>query len=367
MKTPIQIGSLTLGFSVLDLILGLVLPLFLLFFVSWLVLFLLRRAILKPMKIGEESKSRILRYFRLIVRVVVWAAAVYVGVRFIGASRVDVYLTHIWGVLTTPFLTEGNSRISIVTIALCIPIILIANSASKLAKRLLDSTVLARPTLSHTVRFTISGLVRYGVLFITILIGLSLIGVDLSSLSVLFGLLGIGLGFGLQNLVANYVAGLAIIVERPLKEGDRILVDSLEGDVTQIRLRSTVITTLTNETIIVPNSKLMNNSILNYSHQDRRIVAVNEVQVSYDTDLERASTVLLEVASKNPYALRDPAPEVRVAAFQDSGIQLALWTWIREATDRLRALSWTNREIWRAFKAAGIRIPFTQIDLYVKQ
>jgi potassium efflux system protein len=133
----------------------------------------------------------------------------------------------------------------------------------------------------------------------------------------------------------------------------------------QIRLRSTVINTLTNETIIVPNSQLVSNPVHNYSHEDKRIVVESAVQVSYGTDLDRASEVLLEVASRNPYAISDPPPKVLVLAFQDSGIALALWTWIELATNKLVASSWSNLEIWRAFRAAGIVIPFPQVDLHV--
>jgi len=158
-----------------------------------------------------------------------------------------------------------------------------------------------------------------------------------------------------------------IFFERPIKEGDRILVNELEGDVIQIKLRSTVINTLTNETIIVPNSQLVGNSIHNYSYHDRRIVIVNNVQVSYSTNLDRAMDVLAEVAVRNPSSLKVPKPIVRIVAFRDSGIEIALWTWIDEATYKLAALSWTNLEIWRAFKSAGIVIPFPQVDLHVKE
>ena len=204
-------------------------------------------------------------------------------------------------------------------------------------------------------------------LVLAILIGLSIIGINLSSLAVVIGALGIGIGFGLQNVVANYVAGLVIFFERPVKEGDRILVNGLEGDVVQIKLRSTVINTLTNETIVVPNSQLVGNSIHNYSYADRRIVIVNKVQVSYSTDLDRARQVLLEMAARNPHALKEQAPGVRVAEFQDSGIELVLWTWIGEATNKLAAHSWNNLEIWRAFKQSGIVIPFPQVDLHVRE
>jgi small-conductance mechanosensitive channel len=158
-----------------------------------------------------------------------------------------------------------------------------------------------------------------------------------------------------------------IFFERPIKEGDRILVGGLEGDVIQIKLRSTVINTLTNETIVVPNSQLVGNSIHNYSYQDRRIIIENRVQVSYSTDLDQALKVLLDVAADNPHGLKDMGSRARVSAFQDSGIEMILWTWIDEATNKLAAVAWNNLEIWRAFKQTGIVIPFPQVDLHVKE
>jgi small-conductance mechanosensitive channel len=203
------------------------------------------------------------------------------------------------------FFTPGSSHISIVTILLAIPVIFLANWLAKLVRLFLDRSLLRRLTLGEDIRFTVSNLVRYGVLILSLIVGLSIIGINLSSLTVLLGVIGIGLGFGLQNIVANYVAGLVIFLERPLKEGDRIPVEGIEGDVVQIKLRSTVINTLTNETIIVPNSQLVGNSIHNYSYRDKRIVIINNVEVAYGTDLDAARDVLLEVAGRNPFALQD--------------------------------------------------------------
>ena len=364
--SPLEIGSFTFFFSPLDALLRFVLPLVLLFVLYRVLLLLLRRVVLKRIKAPEENKNRILRYTRLILRIAVLIVVLFILFSFFGAE-IGHFLARVWAVLSTPFTTAGSSRISVITILLAIPVIFLASWFSKLTRRFLDVTVLQQLTISDASRFTISSLVRYGVLAIAILIGLSVIGINLSSLAVVIGALGIGIGFGLQNVVANYVAGLVIFFERPVKEGDRILVSGLEGDVIQIKLRSTVINTLTNETIIVPNSQLVSNNIHNYSYNDRRIVIVNKVQVSYSTDLDQALKVLLEVAARNPHSMQEPAAGARVSAFQDSGIELVLWTWIGEATSKLAAVAWNNLEIWRAFKQASITIPFPQVDLHVKE
>jgi len=363
--SPLVLNGLTFSFTPLEAILRFVLPIAALFVGKYLILALLvRRLILRRLRIPEEARQRAYRRTRLALRIVLYTALVFVVLGFFGAE-IGVYLSKIWEVLTTPFTTAGSSRISIITILLAIPVFFAASWVSKLAKRFLDSTLLQRLTISDAVRFTISSLLRYGILVLAILIGLSFIGINLSSLTVLFGVLGIGLGFGLQNIVANYVAGLVIFFERPVKEGDRIVVEGVVGDVVQIRLRSTVINTLTNETIIVPNSQLVSSPVHNYSHEDKRIVVESKVQVAYSTDLDRAVEVLQQVGARNPYGISDPPPRVLVLAFQDSGIELALWTWIGLATNKLFASSWSNLEIWRAFRAAGIVIPFPQVDLHV--
>ena len=364
--SPLEIGRFSFFFSPLEAMLQFILPLVLLFALAWILLVILRRVIFKRVKIPEENKQKVYRYARLILRIVVLIVLLFILFSFFGAE-IGKFLIRVWSVLTTPFTTAGSSRISVITILLAIPIVYLASWVSKLTRRFLDATVLQQLTISDASRFTISSLVRYGVLVLAILIGLSIIGINLSSLAVVIGALGIGIGFGLQNVVANYVAGLVIFFERPIKEGDRILVNGLEGDVIQIKLRSTVINTLTNETIIVPNGQLVGNSIHNYSYDDRRIVIVNKVQVSYSTDLDQALKVVLEVAARNPYSLAEPAAGARVSAFQDSGIELVLWTWIGDPTNKLVSVAWNNLEIWRAFKSAGIVIPFPQVDLHVKE
>jgi small-conductance mechanosensitive channel len=232
--------------------------------------------------------------------------------------------------------------------------------------RFVDSTVLANMTIGEDTRFSISIIARNVILLVAVLVGLTMIGIDLSALSILFGVLGIGLGFGLQGNIANFFAGFTLIFERPIKEGDRIVVGGLEGDVRQVRLRSTVINTLTNETIIVPNRQLVENSIHNHSYGDPRIIIVNRVEVAYETDLDEAMEILLLVNETNPYALRNAETEVRVVSFEESGILLELRTWIKSAPDKHQATSWLNFEIWRHFKDAGVVIPFPQRDVYVK-
>ena len=361
-----ELTLLGFTFSPVDLLVLGGLPLGVTLGLYFLTLYLLRRFILKPLKIDEPSKQRAFRVVRLILRAAVLVALLLVGGTFLGTEMAR-FLTSLWRVLTNPFYAAGSTQISIVTVVMMIPVFYIGTWISKVIMRFVDSAVLSNLTIAEETRFTISILLRNLIMVVAVVVGLSTIGIDLSALSILFGVLGIGLGFGLQGNVANFFAGLTLIFERPIKEGDLVLVGGVEGNVERVRLRSTVINTLTNETIIVPNRKLVEDNIHNYSYGDPRIVIINRVQVSYATDLDEAMDILLLVNEANPYALPSAAIEVRIVDFQDSGILMELRTWIKEARDRHQAQSWVYFEIWRRFKQAGVVIPFPQRDVHLKE
>ena len=228
------------------------------------------------------------------------------------ASRGAVVL---WNILSTPIIETAGSSISLVTVIFAIPIGYVAVWTARTGSGFLKTRALSRLPLTEATRFSIGGITHYLILSVTLVIGLSFLGVNLSTFSVLIGTLGIGIGFGLQNVVASFVSGLVIIFERPIKEGDRVVVEGTEGDVAHIRLRSTIITTLTDETIIVPNHQLVGNKIYNNSHEVRRITVINHVSVAYGTDLDYAAEVLKGVALASPYARASAEPDVRVREF----------------------------------------------------
>lgn len=238
-----------------------------------------------------------------------------------------------------------------------------------MARDAFEKTVVKRVSIDPTRQFSILSTVRVVAMIITAVIGLSLIGINLSSLTVIFGVLGIGLGFGLQDVVANIFAGLVIVFSHPVKEGDRIVVGQLEGTVHEIKMIHTVVTTPTNETIIVPNSQITGSMMHNYSYDSPHIVMCTSVQVSYRSDIEQVRDILLEIARRNPYGLRgvpDREPRFHLWSFDDSGITLRLCTWIGNAQERIVAMTWTNMEIWRAFRHHGIEIPYPQMDVHLK-
>jgi potassium-dependent mechanosensitive channel len=231
---------------------------------------------------------------------------------------------------------------------------------------MMSNAFLKRIGIDEAKQFSLANLLRYTVMIIVLLIGLSIIGINLSALTVIFGVLGLGLGFGLQNVVANFFAGVIIIITRPIKEGDFVIVEEREGTVVQIRVISTVINTLLNETIIVPNSQLVSSTVYNNTYDDRSVVIRNNIGVSYRSDLDLVMEVLASVSGNCPFRRQDKDPVVRLKEFGNSSINFALFTWIVDVRDKFAAHHWINVELWRAFHRKGVEIPFPQLDLHIK-
>ena len=194
-----------------------------------------------------------------------------------------------------------------------------------------------------------------------------MIHLDLSALAVIVGGLGIGIGFGLQNVVSNFISGLIILAERPIALGHRIEVGSVAGQVTRINLRSTTVVTNDNITIIVPNSNFITNAVTNWSYGDPKVRMRLPVGVAYGSDVEKLRTLLLEVAAENAATLEEPAPAVRFLGFGDSALnfELAIWT-IDMAQSPTRFRSELYFAIERKLREHKIEIPFPQRDLHLR-
>lgn len=350
------------------LFLQFLLPVILYIVIYKLILLLFKRITRKSSikeKPKEKPKEKLYIWIR---RVLLILFVIFIAIlisRLFGA-RIFKYLELFYQVLSKPFFESGNTKISVITLLFTIPIFFLASWASKAFRSVLDRTIMKRVTITEAKKFTITNLLRYAVLVIVLLIGLSVIGINLSSLAVIFGVLGIGLGFGLQNVVANFFAGIILILTHPIKEGDRVLVLESEGIVVKIKMLSTIINTIKNETIIVPNSQLTGDKVYNYSYDDRSIIVENRVEVSYTSDLDKAIETLTGIGLENPHRLPEKDPEVRVASFESSGILLKLFTWIHDVNDKYDAQSWCNLEIWREFRKKGIEIPYPQVDLHFR-
>ncbi|MCK4541329.1 MAG: mechanosensitive ion channel, partial [Spirochaetales bacterium] len=273
--TPITLGAVKLPFHLLQFILEFLLPLLLAFGVYKLALYGLKR-LLSSLKAKEQASTLVHKWVRIVFRIC-WLILFIILIGRLFGAAIGEYFQKFYAFLNQPILSSESTTISFVTIILMIPLFYLASWAGKMSRGLVNHAFLDRLGLDESRRYTLTKLVRYTVVVLVLLIGLSVIGIDLSILTVFFGVLGIGLGFGLQHTVANFFAGIVIIFSRPIKVGDKILVDDIEGTVMEVKALSTVINTLTEETILLPNSHLVHNMVHNYSYRSRRIIISNTV------------------------------------------------------------------------------------------
>ncbi|MBK9308197.1 MAG: mechanosensitive ion channel family protein [Nitrospira sp.] len=227
--------------------------------------------------------------------------------------------------------------------------------------------LLVRSQVDLGVRHAVGNIVRMVFLALGLIIILQTAGINLSSLTVLFGALGIGVGFGLQGVTNNFVSGIILLLERPIKVGDRIEVGNVNGDVINISPRATTIVTNDNIAIIVPNADFISSKVVNWSYTNRNVRFNFPVGVSYGSDPEQVRSVLLEVARAHPGVLKEPGPSVLFDSFGDSALNFVLRVWTRDFSTVPGVLrSELYFAISRAFKEQGIEIPFPQRDLHIK-
>ncbi|SIT41765.1 MscS Mechanosensitive ion channel [Paraburkholderia ribeironis] len=227
--------------------------------------------------------------------------------------------------------------------------------------RLMRST-----TLDANLKVVVARVGRAAFVLAAVLISLSLVGIDITVLGVFGGALGVGLGFGLQKIASNYVSGFIILIDRSLHIGDTINVSGLQGKVTQIRTRYTVVRGLDGIETLIPNEKLITDVVQNQSSYLTRGYAKAAVQIAYTSDVEQAMSLLAQAGEGVARVLREPAPTPLLASFGPDGINLELGFWIEDAaTGTAGVRSAVNRNIWRLFSEHGISIPVAQREVRV--
>lgn len=235
-----------------------------------------------------------------------------------------------------------------------------------IARNALNRKILRRFKIDEGTTYTLSRISQYIIITIGALISFQFVGIDLSGLAVIFGLLSVGIGFGLQNVTSNFISGLIILFERPITVGDRVTVNNIEGDVIEINIRSTKVRTVNNISIIVPNSEFVSKDVINYSHGDPTYRLDIDVGVSYGSDLETVLKALQEVADENNYILSEPKAQVHLIEFGDSSWNMQLRAWIGNVKDHPHVRNELNKAIVRKFREYDVEIPFPQRDLHVR-
>ncbi|OGB18866.1 MAG: mechanosensitive ion channel protein [Burkholderiales bacterium RIFCSPLOWO2_12_67_14] len=218
-----------------------------------------------------------------------------------------------------------------------------------------------------SLRKAVSNATRALLMFLGLILALSAVGIDLTALSVLGGAIGVGIGFGLQKLAANYVSGFVILAERSMRIGDNVKVDGFEGRITDINARYTVIRSLAGRESIVPNEILITNRVENLSLADGRLWQSTVVSVAYDSDVELVSRLLMESAMAHQRVLIEPAPSVALSAFGADGLEFTLGYWIADPENgTLNIRSLINRSVLQALRAHRIEIPYPQRVLHIQ-
>lgn len=270
-------------------------------------------------------------------------------------------------ILARPLLFIGEQPLSLQYIFFLIILLIMVFMVAGYSRVVFRRYLLSRIPLETGVREALATGASYIVLLLGALIALDVAGIDLSTLAVIAGALSIGIGFGLQHIVNNFVSGLVILLERPIKVGDRIEIGGLHGKVIKISARSTTIETNDNIDIIVPNSEFISDRVINWSQEQNRIRFRVSVSIAYGSDIDRAMTVMEAAAQDIPDVLEYPAPGARFISFGESGLNLELRIWTRTRLHRKGLIiSDVNRAIYKAFIENNIRIPFPQRDIHIQ-
>ncbi|UII58267.1 mechanosensitive ion channel (plasmid) [Cytobacillus spongiae] len=264
----------------------------------------------------------------------------------------------------------GKVKVTFFLLIIAILIISIANRSSKMITKYLLPAIYQRYDLDRGVQFTFDKMFHYSIMVLAIFISLTTVGIDLSALTVFAGIIGVGIGFGLQNIASNFISGIILLFERPIKVGDRVIVNEVIGDVEKINMRATIIKTLDNEHIIVPNSYFLEEQVVNRSYSDPRHRLVIPVGVAYGSDVEHVRKLLLEVAEaeeiESETVLIEPKPFVNFVGFGSSSLDFELFVWITNPDKVIPIKSSLHFRIYKALTDNKIEIPFPQQDLHVR-
>lgn len=283
-------------------------------------------------------------------------------------SFITYYQNKDWLLYT--FLSFGTFEINLNLLIVGFLILSMAYNLSKLITKQLLPRIYNKYQLDRGIQFTFNRLFHYLIMVFAILITISTVGLELSALTVFAGVLGVGIGFGLQNITSNFVSGIILLFERPIKIGDRVIVNNIVGDVEQINMRATIIRSVNNEHIIVPNSYFLQEHVINRSFGSPFMRLIIPVGVSYNSDPDQVRELLLEVAyeeaKENPLVLSEPKPYIHFVGFGNSSLNFELLLWVSEPRRLFEVRTNVNFRIFRILKKHNIEIPFPQQDLHLR-
>ncbi len=283
----------------------------------------------------------------------------------------------IWGVSLITIdsiktgLIEGITLLNIHIAPLKLVMGFMVFAISNILGKLLCAYVAHRSNVEHEkeTQVAFASILHYITFTVSVLIAMLVAGVNFTGIAIIAGALSVGAGFGLQNIVNNFICGVILLMQKPVKPGDRVVVDETEGFIRKIRILSTQITTMSKEDVIIPNSYLISNPITNYMFRDRLWRVICTVGVAYGSDVDLVKQLLLNVAAQHPEVLQETSnkPAVLFRSFGDNSLIFELWSIIRDVNKKFHIESDLNFAIDRTFREHGVVIAFPQLDLHVKE
>jgi len=296
-----------------------------------------------------------------------WEYTISTGVWALVALHLLGWLDPLLTGMDTLALHIGSSRISLLMVVKLVVLsafyLLLAFWMSGLAEQRLQRA----HTINASMRIGLVKVIKVSLLTVAILMALTEAGLNLASLTVFGGALGVGIGFGLQKIVSNFISGFILLGDRSIRPGDVITVGDTYGWVKQLRARYIVVRNRDGVETLIPNENLVTSDVINWSYTDRHIRVKIPLQVSYHDDPEQAMAIMQQAARVNSRVLENPASSVQLVAFADSGIALELRVWLADPENGIGSVrSDINRAIWKGFREAGITIPYPQRDVHLR-
>ena len=312
---------------------------------------------------GKEDKRLLVFWLQLLVDITLVATLFPAVLLIFGAKWTDI---RIWVADAVSGIEIGGFTFSFASVFSAIVALVIILFVTRIIQRATDARIFAPAGMDSGLRNTFSTLIGYVGLTMGSVVALGTLGFSFANFAIVAGALSLGIGFGLQSIVNNFVSGLILLFERPIKVGDWIVTSAGEGLVKRISVRSTEIETFDWASVIIPNSELITQPVTNWTHKNRYTRMIIPIGVSYDSDPETVSEILMEVAKENRRTLTFPKPIIYFAGFGDSALDFEVRIFINNVDDRIPVQNELRIAIFAALKDAGISIPFPQRDVHMR-
>jgi small-conductance mechanosensitive channel len=304
-----------------------------------------------------RSKSSI----KVLFLILIFFIALPLSLDFLMGTRLSKYVSWLESGISI-----GGTKITIINIAYLVIFLVFFIFVSRIIRDTLQNRILPRTRLDIGARASFVNIVIYTFWILAIYTGINILGINLSSLAFMAGALGIGIGFGLQNVVNNFVSGIILLFDPSIQVGDMVQIGDDWGTVNRINIRTTIIQTFDNASLIIPNSQMISNKVTNWSFKDPKVRRQVDVGVAYGSDVQLVHKILLQIVNDMPEIMNDPAPRVDFTDFADSALIFRIRFWITSPEFWLAAPTELRFKIDEEFKKNGIEIAFPQQDIHIR-